>query len=69
MIRRKKRTGYIVFPFTEKVVSPLYTCPKDAAAIGSGLISAKISETGIPSSVSIDFIAIWVGNGGVSSWQ
>lgn len=52
-------------PVTRKNFEPLYTCPRDAAATGSGLMSAKICEILAPNWVSIDFIATSVRNGGI----
>jgi hypothetical protein len=54
---------------------PLYTWPRDAAAIGSSEISANNFLADEPSSCSINFNASDVGKGGIrscsfaSSWQ
>lgn len=43
------------------------TCPRDAAAVGSGEISEKIMSIGNPSSCSIVFKATSVENGAILS--
>ena len=63
------RTTRVIFLFKEKTLEPLYTCPKDEAAIGSGLMSAKIFVISRPNWVSIDLIATSVGNGGIWSYH
>lgn len=46
---------------------PLYTCPKEAAAMGSGLIWENSWAIGAPNWDSMDFIATRVENGGIWS--
>ena len=45
----------------------LYTCPIDAAAMGSGVMYSKISDGFLPASSSMIRIASSVGNGGTRS--
>lgn len=60
-----KRTKAAAMFVAKDMIKPLYTCPRDAAAIGFWLISAKISEIGTPSWVLMDLSATWVGKGGI----